>query len=248
MKILIIEDDKILSDTIKQCIEKKYDTEQAYDGYEGYEKAKGTIRYGETDIYSEYEKLKYEIGFVPQDILLRENDTVYDTLYNSAQMKLTDHPEIWEDRVKKVLEMVSLSHVQDSLVKSVSGGEKKRVSAGVELIADPSLFFLDEPDSGLDAYSATELMENLRRIADMGKIVMVISHSPDRAAELFDKVVILAKSRVDNSGHLAFYGSVEETKKFFGADTLEGVVGKINSRDADIEGYINRWNSLGRRQ
>ena len=214
----------------------------------GYEKAKGTIRYGETDIYSEYEKMKYEIGFVPQDILLRENDTVYDTLYNSAQMKLTDHPEIWEDRVKKVLEMVSLSHVQDSLVKSVSGGEKKRVSAGVELIADPSLFFLDEPDSGLDAYSATELMENLRRIADMGKIVMVISHSPDRAAELFDKVVILAKSRVDNSGHLAFYGSVEETKKFFGADTLEGVVGKINSRDADIEGYINRWNSLGRRQ
>ena len=77
---------------------------------------------------------------------------------------------------------------------------------------------------------------------------MVISHSPDRAAELFDKVVILAKSRVDNCGHLAFYGSVDETKQFFGADTLEGVVGKINSRDADIEGYINRWNSMGRRQ
>lgn len=214
----------------------------------GYEKAKGTIRYGQTDIYSEYEKMKYEIGFVPQDILLRENDTVYDTLYNSAQMKLNNHPEIWEERVEKVLEMVSLSHVRDSLVKSVSGGEKKRVSAGVELIADPSLFFLDEPDSGLDAFSATELMENLRKIANMGKIVMVISHSPDRAAELFDKVVILAKSRVDNCGHLAFYGSVDETKQFFGADTLEGVVGKINSRDADIEGYINRWNSMGRRQ
>ena len=74
----------------------------------------------------------------------------------------------------------------------------------MEFIADPSLFFLDEPDSGLDGIMARSLMQNLRTIADRGKIVMVITHGPDRAAELFDKVIVLAKSVQDNCGHLAF--------------------------------------------
>lgn len=212
----------------------------------GYEKATGTIRHGNIDIYSQYSKMKYAIGFVPQDVLLRESDTVYDTLYNAAEMKMPPDstPDMIAQRVEKVMGMVSLSHVANSLIKSISGGEKKRVSAGVELVADPSLFFLDEPDSGLDAQSATELMENLRNIANAGKIVMIISHSPDRAAHLFDKVIVLAKSQVDNSGHLVFFGSVPDTEAFFGVNSLEGVVGKINRRDGAVEQYIQSWKQI----
>lgn len=213
----------------------------------GYEKADGTIRYGDVDVYKQYSQMKYKIGFVPQDTLLRENDSVFDTLYNAAQMKMPGNcsSEQMKQRVREVLEMVNLTHVSDSLIKSISGGEKKRVSAGVELVNDPSLFFLDEPDSGLDAQSATELMENLRLIANTGKIVMIISHSPDRAAKLFDKVIVLAKSRIDNCGHLAFYGSVPQAYSFFETDTLESVVGKINSRDGSVEKYIERWSGQG---
>jgi ABC-type multidrug transport system ATPase subunit len=212
----------------------------------GYEKATGTIRHGDIDIYSQYNKMKYAIGFVPQDVLLRESDTVYDTLFNAATMKMPSGTtrEMMAQRVETVMNMVSLSHVANSLIKSISGGEKKRVSAGVELVADPSLFFLDEPDSGLDAQSATELMENLRNIADAGKIVMIISHSPDRAAHLFNKVIVLAKSQVDNSGHLVFFGSVPDTEAFFGVNSLEGVVGKINRRDGQVEQYIARWKQI----
>ena len=116
----------------------------------------------------------------------------------------------------------------------------------MEFIANPGLFFLDEPDSGLDGIMARELMKNLRTIADSGKIVMVITHGPDRAAEMFDKVIVLAKSTVDNCGHLAFYGSVNEAYKYFEADSLEGVVKKVNRKDEGGEGmsdfYIEKYN------
>lgn len=209
----------------------------------GYEKADGAVYYGNVDVYSQYQQMKYEIGFVPQDTLLRESDSVYDTLLNAAQMKMpvTSTNEQQKNRVKSVLELVNLTHVSGSLIRSISGGEKKRVSAGVELVADPGLFFLDEPDSGLDAQSAVELMENLRKIANTGKIVMVISHSPDRVSELFDKVIVLAKSHLDQSGHLTFFGSVTQAYKFFETESLEGVIGRINARDGQGELYIQKW-------
>lgn len=100
----------------------------------------------------------------------------------------------------------------------------------------PSLFFLDEPDSGLDGIMARSLMEKLRDIANEDKIVMVISHAPDRTAELFDKIIVLAKSEKDNIGHLAFFGTVPEAFSFFETDSLEGVVKRINRKDENGDG------------
>ena len=82
-------------------------------------------------------------------------------------------------------------------------------------------------------------------IADDGKIVMVITHQPDRVADLFDKVIVLAKSAETNSGHLAFFGSVQEAYAFFQAQTLEQVVKRINRKDEGGDGlsdhYINKF-------
>lgn len=92
------------------------------------------------------------------------------------------------------------------------------------------------------------LMENLRTIADEGKIVMVISHGPDRASDLFDKVIVLAKSVSDNCGHLAFFGSVDEAYEFFDTDSLEGVVRRINREDEGGDGmsdyFIMKYSNL----
>lgn len=216
----------------------------------GYEKADGQILYGNTDIYEEYDRMKYKIGFVPQKDLLRQSDTVFDTLLNAAQMKLPKHvsAEQIKDRIETVLFMLGLNREQNSLVGKLSGGQRKRLSIAVEFIADPSLFFLDEPDSGLDGIMARTLMENLRGIADEGKIVMVITHGPDRAADLFDQVVVLAKSTIDNCGHLAYYGPVKEAYRYFGADTLEGVVKKINRKDEGGEGLSDYYIEKFRKQ
>ena len=214
----------------------------------GYEKAEGQILHGDTDVYEDFESMKYKIGFVPQQDLLRGSDTVYDTLENAAEMKLHSSikKEKREERIETVLNTLGLTRERESLVSKLSGGQRKRLSIAVEYIADPSLFFLDEPDSGLDGVMARALMNNLRHIADEGKIVMVISHGPDRASDLFDKVIVLAKSVQDNCGHLAFFGTVSEAYEFFDTDTLEGVVRRINREDEGGDGmsdyYIQKYN------
>ena len=216
----------------------------------GYEKADGQIMHGDTDIYKDYNKMKYQIGFVPQQDLIRDEDTVYNTLDNSAKMKMPKGttPQELKERIDYVLELLGLQRERNSLVKKLSGGQKKRFSIAIEFIANPSLFFLDEPDSGLDGIMATSLMENLRVIADEGKIVMIITHAPDRVAHLFDKVIVLAKSAVTNSGHLAYYGSIADAKEFFDADSLEGIVKRINRPDEGGDGksdyYIDKYKAL----
>jgi ABC-type multidrug transport system ATPase subunit len=84
-------------------------------------------------------------------------------------------------------------------------------------------------------------MENLRAIADKGKIIMVITHSPERAGDLFDKVIVLAKSTKDNCGHLAFYGSTKEAMKFFDVTAYKGIVKKINRPDENGEGMADYY-------
>lgn len=209
----------------------------------GYEPAQGQILYKGTDIYDEYEKMKYEIGYVPQQDLLRMNDTVYATLQNAAQMRLPPRQpaEYYAERVEKTMHMLGLERERDSLVGKLSGGQRKRLSIAVEHIGNPSLFFLDEPDSGLDGTMARSLMENLRAIADDGRIVLLISHSPDRAFELFDRVIVLAKSSRDNSGHLVFTGSPSKALSFFEVNSLESIVKRINRTDEGGDGLADHY-------
>lgn len=209
----------------------------------GYEPAKGRISYGHSDIYREYEKMKYEIGYVPQQDLLRMEDVVYETLENAAHMRLPDSVSDFEraQRVDSALQMFGLSRERDVIVAKLSGGQRKRLSIAVEYIGNPSLFFLDEPDSGLDGIMSKELMTNLRQIADQKKIVMVISHAPDRAFDLFDKVIVLAKSSLDDSGHLVFYGTPSEACRFFGTKTLEEIIGRVNRKDEGGEGLADYY-------
>lgn len=213
----------------------------------GYEKANGTILYNGSDIYKDYEKMKYEIGYVPQQDLLRMTDTVYDTLLNAAHLRLpAKKPDsYYEEAALATMEMLGLKREKESLVKKLSGGQRKRLSIAVEYVGNPSLFFLDEPDSGLDGIMARELMNNLRTIADEGKIVIVITHSPDRAFELFDNVVVLAKDTRDNCGHLVFEGSPIEACDFFEVGDFESIVRRINREDEGGEGlaeyYIQKF-------
>ena len=209
----------------------------------GYEKAKATITEGNIDYYQQYEQVKHRIGFVPQDNLMREEDTVLMTVSNAADLRLPSNlsPEEKKRKVRLALETFGLSGREDTLVSKLSGGQKKRLSICTEFIASPNLFILDEPDSGLDGIMARELMENLRLIACQGKMVLVITHAPDRVANLFDKVIVLAKSTEDQVGQLAFYGSIPEAKEFFGADTLENVVKRINAVNEGGEGRADEF-------
>ncbi len=209
----------------------------------GYEKAKASIREGTIDFYKDYNQVKRRIGFVPQENLMREEDTVGSTLKNAADMRLPADMGTEEKRrrMTAVLETFGLSGMENELVSKLSGGQKKRLSICTEFIASPSLFILDEPDSGLDGIMATELMQNLRLIACQGKMVLVITHQPDRVANLFDKVIVLARSSESKVGQLAFYGSVDEAREFFETDTMEHVVKRINAVNEGGEGRADEF-------
>ena len=209
----------------------------------GYEKAQATIKEGDLDYYKDYDQVKYRIGFVPQDNLMRPQDTVGSTVKNAAEMRLPRDmsAEEKERRIAAVLETFGLTGREKELVSKLSGGQKKRLSICMEFVASPSLFILDEPDSGLDGIMATELMENLRLIACQGRTVMVITHAPDRVAHLFDQVIVLAKSSETKVGHLAFYGGIQEARDFFGVDTMEDVVKVINAPNEGGEGRADEF-------
>ncbi len=208
----------------------------------GYEKAKAEVILNGDNVYKEYKHMKYKVGFVPQQDLMRGNDTVLRTLTDAAALRLPVDFDMGERRVRvdEVMKIFGLVPVQNSLVDKLSGGQRKRLSIAMEFISNPTLFILDEPDSGLDGVMARELMEQLRRIADQGKIVIVITHTPDRVIDLFDDVIVLAKDS-NRTGRLAFYGSIEEARSFFGKESMEQIVMSVNRTEEGGEGRADEY-------
>ena len=208
----------------------------------GYEKANATVTLNGVDIYRHYKKMQYEVGFVPQQEMMRGKDKVKSSLIDIAKLRLSvDIPKKeYQKRVNDVMDTFGLIPVNTNMVEKLSGGQKKRLSISMEFLSNPSLFILDEPDSGLDGVMARELFKQLRGIADTGKIVIVITHTPDRVIDLFDDVIVLAKDS-SRTGRLAFYGSVEEARKFFERDTMEEIVKSINQKEEGGDGLADEF-------
>ncbi|KAI1387271.1 uncharacterized protein F4822DRAFT_430023 [Hypoxylon trugodes] len=163
-------------------------------------------------------KYKKLIGYVPQDDIVLPELTVYENILHSARIRL---PRAWKDvdikaHVDSVIDCLELSHVRDSLVGSVgkpviSGGQRKRVSIGMELAAAPMAIFLDEPTSGLDATAASSIMRTLKAIARLGISVIVIIHQPRMEIfEMLDDLILLA------NGQIIYEGPEAGVRDFFG--------------------------------
>ena len=208
----------------------------------GYEKANAEITLNGTDMYKNYKKMMYEVGFVPQSEMIRGKDKVHYTLSDTAKFRLSkDIPrKTRNERIEEVENIFGIKPVENNLVNKLSGGQKKRLSISMEMLSNPSLFILDEPDSGLDGVMARELFEQLRKIADSGKIVIVITHTPDRVIDLFDDVIVLAKDSA-RTGRLAFYGSIDEAKEFFQRDSMEHIVKAVNRKEEGGDGLADEY-------
>ncbi|TKX26041.1 SNQ2-like protein 1 [Elsinoe australis] len=154
---------------------------------------------------AQYGKL---VGYVPQiDVLLSEM-TVRENILHSARCRL---PKSWKDaRIQKfvdaLISCLALSHVQHSLVGDarkpiISGGQRKRLSIGIELAAAPMAIFLDEPTTGLDATSAVSIMRLLKTISGLGVTTVAIIHQPrEEIYNAFDSLLLLAEGKQLYSG------------------------------------------------
>lgn len=176
--------------------------------------AGGLITYNDQP-YSKF--LKSRIGFVTQDDVLFPHLTVKETLTFAARLRLprTLTRQQKEQRAIDVIYELGLERCQDtmiggSFVRGVSGGERKRVCIGNEIIVNPSLLFLDEPTSGLDSTTALRIVELLHDIAEAGKTVITTIHQPSsRLFHKFDKLILLGK------GSLLYFGKAAEATVYF---------------------------------
>ncbi|MGN1194837.1 MAG: FHA domain-containing protein [Acutalibacteraceae bacterium] len=203
----------------------------------GFEPAtEGTVLIDGVELYKNYQSLKSRMGYVPQQDIVHDNLTLRDMLRYTGKLRLP-HEDIkttLDKRVDEVIEMVDLTEQRDTLIKKLSGGQRKRASIAVELLSDPQLMFLDEPTSGLDPEAETSLMTQLRRLSDEGgKTVIVVTHTLQNIG-LFDKVIFLAPG-----GKLCFFGTPNDACKFFEVDNLTNAYRKILG---DVDGYVKRFN------
>ncbi|KZV14677.1 ABC transporter G family member 22-like [Dorcoceras hygrometricum] len=174
----------------------------------------GSITYNDQP-YSK--SLKSRIGFVTQDDILFPNLTVRETLTYAARLRLprTLTKDEKDKRAMDVILELGLERCQDtiiggSFVRGVSGGERKRVCIGNEIIINPSLLFLDEPTSGLDSTTASRIVDTLNDIAEAGKTVVTTIHQPSTRLFLkFDKLILLGK------GSLLYFGKASEAMIYF---------------------------------
>jgi len=162
--------------------------------------------------------MKRRMGFVFQDDLLLHAMTVHETLLFSALLRLPEKVSKQEklDKVDTIIEQLGLTKVKHSRIgreqqRGVSGGERKRVSIGVELISSPSILFLDEPTSGLDSSTALSIVSLLKNLAiDDNMIVISSIHQPrSNIFQLFDRLVLL------KSGEIIFAGNTANVVPYF---------------------------------
>ena len=181
-----------------------------------YEPTSGTVRIDGAELHRNA-LLQSRIGFVPQDDLLFENLTVGENLEYSARLRRpAESPDHGESMVRKALREVGLRerrHVRAGgpLDKTLSGGERKRLNIGLELLGDYEILLLDEPTSGLSSGDALKVVEVLKNRALDGGIIFVVAHQPSaKLLDLFDKVLLL-----DLGGKVAFFGDVAATFRYF---------------------------------
>ena len=184
----------------------------------GYQKPQsGDVVLDSFDLHRNYSFLKNFMGFVPQDDLLFDNLTVYENLYFNARLRYpAKQDKVIIALVNKVLKDIGLtdkknSRVGNPLDKTLSGGQRKRLNIGLELLADSEVLLLDEPTSGLSSKDSEKIIELLKSISLEGKIVYVIIHQPSsKIYKIFDKIIVL-----DKGGKLAFSGDNYDALKYF---------------------------------
>lgn len=177
-------------------------------------KLTGTITYNGRPFSS---SMKRNMGFVTQDDVLYPHLTVAETLVYTALLRLPRTLTRQEKvaQAEAVMSELGLTACRNSviggpLVRGVSGGERKRVSVGQEMLINPSLLYLDEPTSGLDSTTAQRIVATLSGLAKGGRTVAMTIHQPSSGVfYMFDRVLLLS------DGGTVYFGKAREAMDYF---------------------------------
>ncbi len=177
----------------------------------------GRVLINGIDIHENPESIEGIVGFIPQDDLLMEDLTVFENLHYAARLCFGQlNKEEAVERVNKVLNSLGLSEIRNlkvgsPLQKTISGGQRKRVNIGLELLREPTILFVDEPTSGLSSRDSENIMDLLKELSLRGKMIFVVIHQPSSDIyKMFDTLIIL-----DVGGFQIYYGNPVEAVSYF---------------------------------
>nr|XP_043608564.1 ABC transporter G family member 9-like [Erigeron canadensis] len=177
-------------------------------------KLHGTITYNGKSFSS---IMKRYIGFVTQDDILYPHLTVTETLVFTALLRLPKNLTSQQKVLlaEAVIDQLRLTRCKNIIIgglnlRGLSGGERKRVSIGQEMLINPSLLFLDEPTSGLDSTTAQRIVSTLWELSRGGRTLVMTIHQPSsRLFYMFDKVLLLSE------GNSLYFGKGSEAMSYF---------------------------------
>jgi ABC-type multidrug transport system ATPase subunit len=193
----------------------------------GIRRGDGLVRLNGYDFYKDYESFRSQLGYVPQSDILHTSLTVEIALDYAARLRLPSNltPDERARRINAVLDTVSMNAeaIRKTRISQLSGGQRKRVSIAAELLADPKLIYLDEATSGLDPGLEKKMMHTLRRMADEGRTVVLITHATDNIVQT-DHVAFLSE------GKLVYFGPSNEALEFFEVEEFADIYERIDRK------------------
>lgn len=188
----------------------------------------GMVTYNGVDIAKCRQSYSELMGFVPQDDVVHADLTIAEALDYQAQLRLGTSmtPAERKARIDQLITMLGLSGQYDQLVRTLSGGQRKRVSIACELLKEPQLIFLDEPTSGLDPGLDKRMMLLLRLLADQGRTVLLTTHAIAHV-DVCDTLIL-----VGPGGHVMYAGPPDGASEWFGVSSLGDVFSLTETPEA----------------
>ncbi|MDT2005408.1 FHA domain-containing protein [Rhodococcus opacus] len=190
----------------------------------------GVVEFEGRSVHAEYQVLRSRIGMVPQDDLVHRQLTIRQALGYAAELRLPpDSSRADRDEViASVLDELQLTEHADTRVDRLSGGQRKRASVALELLTGPSLLILDEPTSGLDPALDRQIMATLRRLADSGRVIVIVTHSLSYL-EMCDQVLLLAPG-----GKTAYVGPPDQVGSVLGSSDWADIFARVASEPDEV--------------
>ncbi|MEE2903261.1 MAG: ABC transporter ATP-binding protein [Myxococcota bacterium] len=200
----------------------------------GFSQGEGGVYLGNQELYSNFDDHRTKIGYVPQDDLVHQQLSVSATLDYASRLRLPpDIPDaLRKAKVNRLLTILELAEHQSKTVRSLSGGQRKRVSVAVELLAEPPVLFLDEPTSGLDPALEAASMKLFRDLTTPQRITLVTTHVLT-TLDCVDLVVFMCEGRV------LFVGPPKHAATHFEVDHLLSIY-KVLTSDR-LEEHLQRF-------
>jgi ABC-type multidrug transport system ATPase subunit len=187
----------------------------------------GTVFVGGQDAWASRSRFRQSLGYVPQDDIIHPELTVHQAFYYASKLRLDTalSSDAVDKRIESITALLGLTEQRKRRIFRLSGGQRKRVNIGIELLADPAVLILDEPASGLDPGTEEDLIKLLYTLAQRGRTVVTTTHSMEYLSS-FDKIVMLAAGRV------VFAGAYAELLDYFGVGHPADVFKALRQKDA----------------